>query len=166
MSQIFTIEVKRKGPFWGTRKRQAVLEKELESAINEAVLRLRREIVLRTPSSKGGGILKKSIIDDVKGRGLKLVGEVGTPMQYAQPVEHGRRPNAPFPNRDNLELWVKRQFGVAGVMLKRLTFLIGQKIANRGIKAVEMFEKGARASDKFIMKRFDHYGFQVVRKLS
>ncbi|HEX8091833.1 MAG TPA: hypothetical protein VF762_23470 [Blastocatellia bacterium] len=50
-------------------------------------------------------------------------------------VEFGRRPGAAFPNIGELRLWVERVISPPEEKLDDVTFLVGRKIAQKGVKA-------------------------------
>lgn len=92
------------------------------------------------------GLLRASIgvqVDEAKltaqvGPGLggrSSAGLSGNPVNYGFFVEHGRRAGR-FPPPIALGLWVRRKLGVSDPKaLRRATYLVGRKIAQRGIVA-------------------------------
>lgn len=88
-----------------------VVARELTAFMDAATERLREEAIERTPTS-GSGHLKQSIIGEVRSfdRGLGVEGIVGTPLDYAVPVELGAKPHwIPDEKLGPLMDWVKRR---------------------------------------------------------
>lgn len=60
---------------------------------------------------------------------------VATGVNYARPVEEGRKPGKMPGTAKGLAEWVRQKTGAAGKELDRRTFLVARAIARRGIKA-------------------------------
>lgn len=75
------------------------------------------------------GLLRVSIVQNVREEGNRIVGEVGSALPYAQVVEFGRNQGW-FPPLENLRLWARRKLGD-----DRLAFPIARAIKRRGFKA-------------------------------
>src|SRR5438552_2309826 len=65
----------------------------LETYMQGATIYLQGEVQERTPAAHG--TLKQSITSDVEVLAEQVMGVVGTPLQYAIPVELGTRPHFP-----------------------------------------------------------------------
>jgi len=115
------------------------------------------EIIERTPVGHGGGPwghLANSIQagDPYKtGRGWEI--EYGTPAEYAEPIEYGRRPGS-MPPVAAIAEWVlsKPSFGVSDEKeALRIAYPIARAIARRGYKdhpdGWKMFEEGLKAAE-------------------
>ncbi len=105
----------------------------------EAGALLEREIRERTP--KGAyGLLRSSVTAEPYGD--KIL--VGTPLEYAEPVEYGTRPHwAPL---EPIEFWAERKLGDIAIGRK-----VWYSIAHKGTRAALMFTRGlAAASDKIL----------------
>ena len=84
----------------------------------------------------GAGGLRGSLVTDYSGRGLGTVVEVGTPVEYAAPVELGIRPgeaNAPVSAPDDpvpsaLVLWAMRKVGMNRVDATHFAMVIRRKV--------------------------------------
>lgn len=125
-----------------------VFNEEFKKGMTEATLLVQYETANRTPVNTG--MLRKSIGSTVIGTTLDMKGIVGTPLQYALPVEEGAAPH--FPPTGPIELWVKRKVG-QGFPAKEIAsvaFLIARKINITGLKAHNMFSDALVASQSRI----------------
>lgn len=128
-----------------------VFNEEFKKGLTEASLLLQLETVNKTPLNTGA--LRRSIGSTVRGTGLDMMGIVGTPLQYALPVEEGAAPH--FPPSGPIELWVKRKnlnyimFGYE-ITVPQLAHLIARKINIVGLKATYMFRDALEASQSRI----------------
>lgn len=121
-----------------------VVAEEVLPAVIEAQLLLQREIVERTPTS-GAGTLRNSIgALPVVFAERRILGEVGTALAYALPVETGSKPHRP-PIEPLID-WVTRKLGLRGKEARRRAHAIAGKIARDGTKANWMFRDGLGAA--------------------
>ncbi|WP_020179650.1 HK97 gp10 family phage protein [Methylopila sp. M107] len=118
-----------------------VLIEELIPAVIEAQLLAEREIRERTPTS-GAGTLRDSIgALPVKFSETAVIGEVGTALAYAQPVETGSK--AHFPPVEPIADWVRRKLGIKDeAQAKSIAFAIARKISIEGSEGAFMFRDG------------------------
>jgi hypothetical protein len=115
-----------------------VVRQELAAAMAEADQLILREVKERTPHASG--LLRGSEIAVEKVQGFAVQGFVGSPLNYAQPVELGTRPH--FPPVEALMDWVKLRFHVTSDSQARgIAFLIARKISRQGTKGASMFEQ-------------------------
>lgn len=115
---------------------------EMEKTMDRIVRRLESEVVLRTPAGVGGDAgLRGSIAGEVKAFGRSVAGIVGTPLEYGEVVELGRRPGKRMPPVDPIALWARRKLGVPENKAKSVGFAIARKIAVEGFEGAHMFEK-------------------------
>jgi hypothetical protein len=114
-------------------------------AVFEATLLAQREIVERTPRGVGaGGGLAGSINAREPEIGVDaIVGVVGTPLAYAEPVELGTRPH--MPPLQPLMDWVKAKLGKPADQVEPIARAIQWKIYHHGTRGAFMFREGLKA---------------------
>jgi hypothetical protein len=114
---------------------------ELAAAVWESALLLEREAKENTPVGAGGGGGLKGSIAAREPRRLAdtVLGEVGTPLAYALPVELGTRPH--FPPVQPLADWAVAKLGVPRDEAQAVGFRIARKIAKRGTEGAFMFTR-------------------------
>lgn len=128
-----------------------IVAEELTRAMWTAELLLLRGVQEATPVG-ATGLLRQSISAREPQRlGNQVIGEVGTSIAHAAPVEIGTRPH--FPPIAPLQDWVERKLGVTDEHEARgVAFAIARRIATRGTKGAAMFstvftrEQGRMAS--------------------
>jgi hypothetical protein len=136
-------------------------ERILVGAVWKSLLLLEREIKERTPVGVTG-LLRQSIAAhrprvDIGGR---IVGEVGTPLSYAESREKGTKPH--FPPVEALEDWVRAKLGIAPAQARSVAFLVARKIAMVGTEGAFMFAGAFEATEDQI-ERFFNVAFRQVR---
>ncbi len=148
-----------------------VFEKFFKAALTESTLMLQAETVRRTPVSSG--FLRRSVGSEVRGIGLNMMGVVGTPLQYALPVEQGAAPH--FPPVGPIALWVSKH-NFSGLMwanqitgvestLQQLAYLVARKISIIGLKPTWMFRDALEAAASRIKKNLQTAAQNVVGEL-
>jgi hypothetical protein len=131
-----------------------LVTKELKRATWEASLLLEREVKERAPVGiGGGGGLKGSISarEPRVGDG-SVIGEVGTSLTHAVPVELGTKPHMP-PIQPLID-WVEHKFGLHGDAAEKAAWGVAMKIKAKGTKGVHMFEEAFSANDNQVKKIF------------
>jgi hypothetical protein len=137
---------------------------ELSRATWEAELLLQREIQEATPVG-ATGLLRASIsAREPKRLADQVIGEVGTAIAHAVPVELGTRPH--FPPIRPLADWVVAKLGVARDQAERVGFLIARKIAQRGTKGAGMFAKALAANRAQVARIFDAAAARIASRLA
>lgn len=127
-----------------------VVGREIVPAMMEAELLLERAVRDRTPTS-GAGTLANSIgALPVVVTETAVIGDVGTALAYAQPVETGSRPHRP--PVEPIADWVRRKLGKHPDEAKGIAWGIAGKIAKEGSIGVHMFEKGLAATQTQILE--------------
>jgi len=119
--------------------------KARQAKLTEAVNLLEAEVKKRTPWGAGPIHLRDTIFGDVKMRGRKAVGILGTPLEHGEPVERGTKPH--FPPIGPLAFWVEKKFGYTGKEARDTAFVIARAISRRGTKGAEMFGRGFSAHE-------------------
>lgn len=73
--------------------------------------------------------------------GTGLEGVVGSPLIYAEPIEHGRRAGAAMPPAVAIQTWVARKMGP-----EVSAFAVARSIGRKGIAPREMLRKAIEAT--------------------
>lgn len=137
----------REAAFLAEAWRQApeIVTAELLAAIWESELLIERETKERTPVGVGaGGGLRGSIAArEPKVLADAVIGEVGTALAHAIPVEIGTRPH--FPPIQPLADWAVVKLGVPRDEARDVGFLIARKIAREGTEGAFMFTRAFQA---------------------
>ena len=142
---------------------------EMASGVFEAGLYLQRETMERTPSgaSGGAGLRASWLASEPEILGDQVLGEMGSPLPYAQPVELGTRPH--FPPVQPLEDWVRHSGKITlrpGQEPRDVAFAIARKIAAQGTQGHFMMTKALEAGQAQIERIFDGVGRRVVQRLA
>ena len=161
------LEVDTKGAIF-EGKAPEILQRELDAAMESAVMLLKREVKKRTPvgvSGAQGGLLG-SIQSEIIGKGTPMIkGIVLSASKYAEAVEKGTKPH--FPPTGPIQLWVKKKLGIEDERQSRqVAFLIARAISRRGTKGQFMFEKALDENIHRIQNIFEKSGFKIARRLS
>lgn len=122
-------------------------------AVLESQLLVQREVVERTPRGVGaGGGLAGSISAREPELGVgEIVGVVGTPLVYAEPVELGTRPH--FPPMAPLRDWVRHKLGKeTPEEIETVARAIQRKIGHHGTQGAFMFRQGLAATQDQVVR--------------
>jgi hypothetical protein len=144
------------------------ITRHLRKAMDKSVTILVSDIKPEWPIGATGGA-RQSIGSEVKSVGSAIEGKVGssikTPYPYPLVTELGRRPGkAPPPGA--LDLWVRRVLRVPPDKVRGVAFLIGRKIARRGIKGKFIFKKALESNTAKIQGYFNQAIERIARDLS
>lgn len=140
---------------------------EMAAAALEGSLYLEREVKELTPVGVGGesGGLKGSIgAREPKVLADQVVGEVGTSIAHALPVELGTRPH--FPPVQPLVDWAQAKLGLSPEAAERAGFAIARKIAARGTIAVGMFHRAFAAGQDQVQRIFAAGAARILARMS
>jgi len=138
----------------GFERAPEITQTELYKAAMLSTMLLEREIKENTPRGVGaGGGLAGSINSRVTTPGDAIVGVVGSPLNYAEPVELGSKPH--FPPVQAIEDWVNMKLGKGGKEGRSMAFAIARKISREGTKGAFMFETGLEDNEEQIQGFFD-----------
>ena len=114
--------------------------------------------------------LRNSILRSTSGSGLGRVVEVGTPVEYAVPVEFGVRPGAhPGLSRNGYEavvLWFRRKLGLSQDDAESAAALFGMAIKRRGIPAHPFMAPAVDDNLAEIGATFDRAADRAVARMS
>ncbi len=111
--------------------------RELQREIDRTAIRIHKDARQAAPVDRG--ILRARIMF-TKGR---LAALVWSQAKYSLDVEQGQKPGR-WPNKADLEGWVKRKINPPRKRLKSITYLVGRKIYKQGTKAQPYFEPAVR----------------------
>jgi len=140
---------------------------ETERVLDLIVTRMESETVELTPAGVGGAAgLRGSIHGEVVEMGGRLTGVWGTPLEYGEVVEMGRRPGKAMPPVDPIELWVKRILGISEDRSRSVAFAVAMKIARKGFKGKKMFERAWKANERWAGNMLQSIGARVARRLN
>lgn len=127
---------------------------ELTSWVTAQGLHLQGEVQKRTP--KDTGLLQKSIISHVEPLGrLGVAAVIGTPLNYAVPVELGSKPHDILPKN-----------GKALHFMMRGIPVFAKKIHHPGSKGAFMFQKSFDANIEQIQADFYNFVDHVIAKMA
>lgn len=136
---------------------------ELAAAMTEATAFLQRETQGRTPVAMG--TLRASIqAREPQILSDQVIGVVGSPLDYAEPVELGTRPH--FPPIQPLQDWVQQKLGIGDEKESRqVAFAVARKIARVGTKGAFMFSGAFRASEPQVQRIFAAANERIAERL-
>ncbi len=121
---------------------RARLPAELEIAAIEGMLLLQGELMQALPKGAGGvgggSGLAASVSYGVERTASGAVGEIGSPLEYAEHVEFGTRPH--FPPIQPLQDWVEVKLGLRGAEARSVAHAIAVTIGRRGTAAQPVWE--------------------------
>jgi len=125
-----------------------------------------REIVERTPRGIGaGGGLAGSIQAREPEIGVEqIVGLVGTPLAYAEPVEVGSRPH--MPPLQPLVDWVRLKLKKKPQEVEGIARAIQWKIFHHGTKGHFMFRDGMKAVDAQVRQMLNQAARDLIADLA
>ena len=131
-----------------------IFSEEKTRALTETGMLLEREIKERTPVG-AFGLLRPSIAAEAFGDRV----EIGTPLEYAEPVEYGSKPHwAPLAP---LEYWAEKKLGDASIGRK-----IWYSIAHKGTRPRLMFTRGLAMSASKVMRILESIGDRVAARFN
>ncbi len=114
---------------------------EAKAVMHLIVNRLEGAVIQGTPAGVGGAAgLRGSIFGEVVTLGKSVTGIIGTPLEYAEVVEYGRK-SGKYPPPGALLSWVEKKLGYSGKEAKQVEFLVSRKIAKKGYRGAFMFKK-------------------------
>jgi hypothetical protein len=142
-----------------------VVREETVAVMDTVVARLDKEVTERTPTGVGGQAgLRGSIRGETVTFGDQVRGTVGTPLEYAEPVEFGRKAGS-FPPIEPIELWARRKLGVDSKEARSVAYAVAWKIYRKGTEGAHMFEKGWEASEYWVQNELQTITDRVIRRI-
>jgi len=158
------IKAKFTGPIFNG-KFKGIMRKIYKDAITELVLTGETLVSEGTPVGVTG-FARAGIQGKVIRHNLGAVQATGPGAKYIDVIEGGRASGRRFPPVDEIMLWVRRKLRVPPSELKSVTYLVGRKIAKKGIKGKFMFAKAERKMVRRIRRRIELANTQIEKKLS
>lgn len=129
----------------------AQLRAELRATLTRIAARVEKTVSEKTPRGVGGAAgLAGSIVGEVLGYGESLMARIGTPLEYGEVVELGRRPGKARPPIAPLELWLQRKIGLGPEEAHRAAYGLAISIARHGFEGAHMFERSMTELDSWI----------------
>ena len=148
-------------------KAPEICREELGAAMSEADLLLEHELKdspeMRRATAHGQ--LRGSVFGIERVSDTQVIGIVGTPVNYAVPVELGTKPH--FPPIEPLVDWVRQKLDIADEKQARgVAFLIARKISRRGTQGAFMFTHTFEREEAKVQAIFRHARDRIVARLS
>jgi hypothetical protein len=148
------------------KKYPKIVRQEVLKTMEIVTARLEKEVVERTPMGVGGAAgLAGSVFGEVRSFGKKVTGIVGTPLEYGEVVEMGRRPGRAMPPVGPIALWAQRILGVPENESRSVGFAIARKIAVKGTKGARMFERAWQHMEGWAIAQFNEIPARVIKRL-
>lgn len=144
------------------RQAPRIAREEMAIGLEEALSLLEREIKENMPVG-AHGLLRGSVFHEMRGDPRGVAGIVGSPQQYALPVELGTKPH--FPPLAPLQDWVERKLGVDKSESKQVAFLIARKISRKGTKGQHPFEKGMSENSRQVISMIEAAIARIAARL-
>jgi hypothetical protein len=142
-----------------------IWREEAKTTLTLIAARYESEIVQRTPAGVGGSAgLRGSIAADapkVSMTGASVA--VGSPLEYAEPVEYGRKPGKQ-PPVEPLALWARRKLGIPKEEADGVGFAIARRIALKGTDGAFMFRDAWKAIEGWADGEADKLPNRIAEK--
>ena len=149
------------------RLNPGIVEKEVRAVLEIVAARVEKGVVEGTPRGVGGEAgLAGSIHGEVVAYGQGLQAIIGTPIEYGDVVEMGRRPDKTKPPVEPIALWAIRKLGVSPEEAKGIGFVIARKIGKEGFEGAHMFEKTMKELDPWIMEQLNSIAERVNERIT
>lgn len=143
-----------------------VLRSEMRTVLGVIARRVEKEVVEKTPRGVGAaGGLAGSIHGEVIPRGDGVIGIVGTPIEYGEVVELGRRPGKRMPPVEPIALWAVRKLGIPEEEAGSVGLAIARKIKHHGFEGAHMFQRTIEELDSWIMAQLRTIPARVARRI-
>lgn len=148
------------------RRYPEIVREESRAVLRVIEQRVESRVVALTPRGVGGQAgLAGSIHGEVVETGGKTLAEIGTPLEYGEVVELGRRPGQRQPPVDPIALWAMRKLGVSAEEAHSVGFVIARKIGREGFPGAHMFQQTIDELDGWIMGQLKLIPRRVQRRI-
>jgi hypothetical protein len=144
------------------RQAPRIAREEMAVSLEEALSLLEREIKENMPVG-AHGLLRGSVFHELRGDPGGVAGVVGSPLNYALPVELGTKPH--FPPLAPLQDWVEKKLGVDKSESRQVAFLVARKIARKGTAAQHPFEQGLSENSRQVLALIEGALPRIVARL-
>jgi hypothetical protein len=143
-----------------------IATEELTRAAWEASLLIQREAQENTPIGVGsGGGLRGSISARTpRAAPDGVIGVVGSPLNYAAPVEFGTRPH--MPPVQPLAEWAQAKLGLSPEEARGAGFAIARKIARKGTEGAHMFGKALESTGSQVQRIFANAAARMTTRIT
>lgn len=139
-------------------------QREMLAAMTEATTLVEEEAVDAMP--KVTSMTANSIASDAFSTPVGVMGVVGSPLASANWVEFGTKPHpVSKEGRVELEQWVRKKLGVSAKDAPGVAYLVARKIARKGTKAQQPFEKALAATEGQVLRMFEDAAGRVAAYL-
>jgi hypothetical protein len=117
-----------------------IVREEVEAVLKLIAYRLEKEVMEKTPKGVGGaGGLQGNIHGEVVQYGKSLAAVVGTPVQYGEVIEIGRKANSTKPPVEPIARWAQVMLGLSEKDAEAAAEKIAWHIKWHGFKGQFMF---------------------------
>jgi len=134
------------------------------------VQEVKAEVVQLTPKGVGGSAgLIGSIFSEARKLPNGVQGIVGSPLEYAEVIEYGRKPGSKMPPLEPIALWAQRKLGLDFHEAQEIAFGIARNIAKFGFlthpKGARMFEQGYQNAEPAINQLVSMIPAEILRRV-
>jgi hypothetical protein len=134
------------------------------SRITEALLLLEAAVKKLTPVGAGPIHLRDTIFEMVETGGQSVMGLLGTPCVYGEPVEMGSGPH--FPPIAPLQFWVEKKLGIEGKKAKSVAYAIATIMARSSRLGQKMFSKGFDENEAAVIRILQMIPTDIVKAVN
>ncbi len=144
--------------------------RQTEAAMALIVNEFQNEVIMGTPAGVGGAAgLRGSIFGETVKNKNGITGIVGSPLEYADVIEYGRKPGSRIPPIQPIALWAEKKLGLSRQQAIQAAFPIARKIAIFGFKTwpngARMFEKGWEKVEDFAISELGKVPEKVAEQV-
>jgi hypothetical protein len=145
---------------------------ETEAVMDLVMARLEKDTIEGTPRGVGGDAgLAGNIFGETVSTGMRVRGILGTPVEYGEVIELGRRPGKAQPPIAALIPWVRSKLGITDEKEQRsVAFVIARKIGASGFSSIpdgaKMFQQAWDKNEAWVQDQLTSIGGRVTRRLN
>ncbi|MHC1726501.1 MAG: hypothetical protein AB9866_10905 [Syntrophobacteraceae bacterium] len=140
---------------------------EMRAGLRIIAARAEKVMVEKTPRGVGAqGGLAGSIHGEVTAYGQGWAARIGTPLEYGQVIELGRRPGQRMPPVAPIALWAVRKLGVPQADARSVAYVIARKIAIKGFPGKFMARNTLKELETWIIEELGRIPARVTARLS
>lgn len=146
----------------GFKEAPEVTRRELLAAMTEGSLLVEREVKENMPRG-ATGLTAASVTSDAFATSVGVIGLVGSSQPSATFLELGTRPH--MPPVAALVPWVRAVLGVEAKRARGVAFLVARKIARKGTRRQQPFERAVIATQGQVLGMFERAAGRVAAHL-